>query len=187
MPKASANPKRYVALLRAINLGARNRVPMGRLRELCEEAGATEVRTYIASGNVVLTSSLSAAAIRTELQRTIESEFGISTAVVMLTARQLAAVVKNNPFPGAQPNSLHVAFAAGPIPQPDIERLQKLDIQPEEIGVRGSQIYMHMPNGYGRSALAAEVSRVKVPTTVRNWRTVGTLNELAANSDTIRS
>lgn len=181
--KPAARARRYVALLRGINLGARNRVPMAGLRDLCEQAGATDVRTYIASGNVLFTSPLSAKAIRRKLERAIEKEFRISIFVVILTAGQLAAVIKRNPLAGAQPNTLYVAFATSPIAKPDIDRLAKLEIR--DIAVRGRLIYMRMPNGYGRSGLAAEVSRVKVPTTVRNWRTIGVLNELAADTDTI--
>ena len=174
---ATATKRRYVALLRGINLGPRNRVPMARLRELCDETDATDVRTYIASGNVVFTSRLSAAAIGRRLEQAIEKEFRISISVVILTSQQLAAVIRRNPFSDAQPNSVYVAFAAGPIGKSDVDRLAKLEIQPEEVAVRGRLVYMHMPNGYGRSALAAEVSRVKVSTTraqlADSWRLEG--------------
>lgn len=104
---------------------------------------------------------------------------------MVLTAQQLAAVIKRNPFPGAQSGNLYVAFAAGPISKPDVDRLAKRDFRPEELAVRGRLVYLHMPTGYGRSGLAAEASRVKVPTTVRNWRTIGALNEMAGHTDRI--
>lgn len=152
---------------------------MARLRGLCEEAGCSDVRTYIASGNVVFTSNLAAAQIRMKLEQAIHAEFGFSIAVVVLTAQQMAGVIKGNPFPDAQPDALHVAFATEPIAMPDIERLQKTDFGPEEIAIRDNLIYLHMPKGYGRSRLAAEVSKVKLPTTVRNWRTIGAVTEIA--------
>jgi len=153
---------------------------MTRLRELCEDLGFIDVRTYIASGNVVFSSPLSAAALRNGLEQAIEAEFGFSVVVVVLTAQQVAAVMKRNPFPDAQPGALHVAFATAPIGKADVERLSAIDFEPEEVHVRGSVVYLHMPTGYGRSGLAAEVTKVKLPTTVRNWRTITALNEMAA-------
>lgn len=173
---------RYVALLRGINLGARNRVPMARLRELCEASGATNARTYIASGNVVLDSQHAAQTVASQLERAIESEFGISIVVVVLTAAEIATVVKRNPFPNASSNSLYVAFAAKPISRSAITDLEALDFPPDELAVRGHQIYMHLPNGYGRGRLPVEMDRrAGQPITVRNWRTVTTLRDLAAN------
>ena len=146
---------------------------------------ARNVKTYIASGNVVFTSRLGAKALAAKLQEAIKEEFGISIAIVVLTAKQLATAIQRNPFAGASPNSLYVAFATGPITKADVDRLANLDIAPEDVRVRGRLIYLHMPNGYGRARLPGEVSRVKVPTTVRNWRTVVTLSEMAAAPLTI--
>jgi len=153
---------------------------MARLRGICEEAGCSDVRTYIASGNVVFTSNLSAAQIRKKLEDAVHAEFGFSIAVAVLTAQQMAGVIKGNPFPDAQPSAVYVAFATEPIGEPDIDRLQSIDFGPEEVYVGESLVYLHMPTGYGRSSLAAEVARVKVPTTLRNWRTIGAVSEFAA-------
>ncbi|MGI8929020.1 MAG: DUF1697 domain-containing protein, partial [Candidatus Limnocylindrales bacterium] len=164
-------------------LGARNRVPMARLRELCEASGATNARTYIASGNVVLDSQHPAQAVATELERAIKSEFGISIAVVVLTASDFAAVVTRNPFSNAAPNTLYVAFAAKPIGKSAAADLEALDFAQEKLAVHGRQIYMHLLNGYGRVRLPVEVNRhAGQPITVRNWRTVTTLRDLAANT-----
>jgi uncharacterized protein (DUF1697 family) len=180
--RASQGKRRYVCLLRGINLGARNRVPMSRLRQICEAEGCEEVQTYIASGNVVLTSSLSPAIIGRRLERAIETEFRINIKVAVFTEAQLTAVVKNNPFPDAEPGTVHVAFAAQPITKAQIERLRRLHLPPEELGVRGRHIYFHLPNGYGRARLPTEIDRVVgKATTVRNWRTVLALNEMASN------
>ncbi len=177
------SPNRYVALLRGINLGARNRVQMAKLRELCEASGATNARTYIASGNVVLDSRHTAQTVASELERAIEREFGISIAVVVLTAAEVAAVVKRNPFPSAAPDTLHVAFAAKPITKSATAHLAALDFPPDELAVRGRQIYMHLPNGYGRARLPVEMDRrAGQPITVRNWRTVTTLDKMAGNT-----
>jgi len=153
---------------------------MAKLRELSEALGFTDVGTYIASGNVVLTSREGSKAVASRLEAAIEKEFGFSIVVMILTGADLAKVVKDNPFPRAAPNTVHVAFAARSIDKTDADRLTKLEVLPEGVAVRGRLIYLHLPNGYGRSGLAGEVSRVKVPTTVRNWRTITALNEMAA-------
>jgi uncharacterized protein (DUF1697 family) len=165
--------------LRGINLGARNRVPMARLRELCAEEGGEDVQTYIASGNVVLTSPDSADVLARRLERAIEREFGHDVSVVVLTAAEMAAVVKRNPFPKAAPGTLHVAFAAKPFAKAEVARLHTLDSPPEELRVERRQVYLHLPNGYGRASLPNEVARiVGKQTTVRNWRTVEALDKL---------
>jgi len=156
---------------------------MAKLRELCEASGATNARTYIASGNVVLDSRHTAQTVASELERSIEREFGISIAVVVLTTAEVATIIKANPFSGAAPNTLHVAFAAKPITRSAAAGLEALDFPPDELAVRGRQIYMHLPNGYGRARLPVEMDRrAGQPITVRNWRTVTMLHSMAANT-----
>jgi uncharacterized protein (DUF1697 family) len=180
---AASGKRRYVALLRGINLGARNRVSMSRLREICETVGGEDVKTYIASGNVVLTSADSAAELARRLGRSIEKEFGIDIVVVVMTASELATLVRKNPFPSAKLGTLHVAFAANAIDKSAAARLAKLDFPPQKLLVCGRQIYFHLPNGYGRAHLPMEIDRiVGKKTTVRNWRTVVTLSDMASGA-----
>jgi uncharacterized protein (DUF1697 family) len=153
---------------------------MARLREACEATGGTNVRTYIASGNVVLDSELSAAALRERMEHDIKEHFGISIIVVVLTAAELAAVVAKNPFKKAEPGTLHAAFAPNDFVKADVDRLRKLDFPPEELAVIGRQIYYHLPNGYGNAQLPREIDRAKLKVTARNWRTVLALQEMAA-------
>jgi uncharacterized protein (DUF1697 family) len=153
---------------------------MAQLRDACEAVGATNVRTYIASGNVVLDSELSVAALRERMEHDIKAEFGISIIVVVLTAAELAAVVAKNPYKNAEPGTLHAAFAPADFAKSDVDRLRKLDFPPEELAVIGRQIYYHLPNGYGNAQLPKEIDRAKLKVTARNWRTVLALNEMAA-------
>src|SRR5256885_10298872 len=101
---------RYIALLRGINVGGRNKVPMAGLRATCESVGCTEVATYIQSGNVVLTSPLDPAKLRAALEAAITEQLGVAPVVVIRDHGQLAAVLAGNPFPDADPGHLHVAF-----------------------------------------------------------------------------
>jgi len=171
---------RYVALLRGINLGARNRVPMARLRELVEEQGATKVRTYIASGNVVFDSAQPAAKLRASIEHAIESEFNIQILVAVVTAPELGRVVERNPYPNAQPGTLHVAFAVTPLTKDALYALRKLDFPPEELTPARTHVYMHLPNGFGTGQLNREMDKlIGKSVTVRNWRTVQTLAQMA--------
>ena len=139
--------------------------------------------TYIASGNVVVSYAGGADKLARSLEKAIETEFGHDVAIVVLTARQMAAVVKRNPFPNAKPGTLYVAFAGKPIAKPESARLRALESPSEELTVRGRQIYFHLPNGYGRASLPTQIDRiVGKTTTVRNWRTVQTLSDMAAET-----
>jgi uncharacterized protein (DUF1697 family) len=169
--------RRFVVLLRGINVGGRNRLPMARLRELCEEAGCIDVATYIQSGNVVLRSDHPRDALRAALEQALARELASAPAVVVRTEAELAQVLASNPFPEADPASLHVAFATEEV-EPGVETDEFL---PDELRVRGWEIYLHLPNGLGRSKLPPALERrLPGPITIRNWRTVGKLAELAS-------
>ncbi|HET9143037.1 DUF1697 domain-containing protein [Actinophytocola sp.] len=173
---------RYVALLRGINVGGRNRVPMAALRTTCESLGCTEVATYIQSGNVVLTSPLGAKKLGAELAKAIAEQIGVAPAVMIRTHAQLAAVLSGNPFPEADPAHLHVAFLAHPPTGEQVKALDRLEYPPEELAVRGAEVYFRLPNGIGRAKLPEQAGRrLKIEATVRNWRTVRTMTEMSAD------
>ncbi|HET6683633.1 MAG TPA: DUF1697 domain-containing protein [Gaiella sp.] len=172
----------FAALLRAVNLGSRNRVPMAELRALAERLGAEDVRTYVQSGNVVFRSSQAADVLAAELHEAIQERFGLDIAVVVRTGAQLAKIAARNPFagPGVEDRTLHVAFLAE---TPSRARIRELDpgfAAPDVLRVVGRHVYLHYPNGYGRTKLTNTVleRRLGVAATTRNWRTVTALAEL---------
>ena len=176
-----ARRTRYVALLRGINLGARNKIGMADLRALVAGLGAEDVETYVQSGNVVFTSVPSEDTFASRLEEGIRREHGHAVAVLVRTGAELARLVAANPFleAGKDPASLHVTFlteAAGRT------RLEAPDHGDDEFRVVGREIYLHCPNGYGRSKLSNAFFEKKlgVIATTRNWRTVTTLAELAS-------
>ena len=174
--------KRYVALLRGINLGTRNRVSMAKLREVCEKVGATNVRTLIASGNVVLDSDLIAGALRRRLELDFEREFGFGVLFVVLSAAEMKDVVEHNPFADAGPKTVHVAFAAESIDGSTKQKLEALDAGDERAVVRGRWIYMYLPRGFeGVNLLGMGSSKMKPPVTIRGWPTVLKLRDMAAS------
>lgn len=164
----------YVALLRGINVGGNRVIKMTDLRAMFERAGATNVETYIQSGNVVFTHAL-----RSTAKLTAQLEAALGLVVVVRTAAEMAAVVEANPYPKADPKALHVFFLRNVAPiDLDPERFF-----PEKWQVVGQQLYLFLPNGVGRSQLVGKLMR-KPPVndaTARNWRTVETLVALSAS------
>src|SRR4051812_49330462 len=168
----------YIGLLRGVNLAGRNRVSMSALREVVESLGHTDVATYIQSGNVVFTSQK--VVTTTSLERAIETEFGLDITVVLRTRAQLDKTMKANPFPDADLKTVHVGFMASKPAAAAIRGLDADQFAPEEFAIKGSDLYLRLPNGMGRTKLPAYLDRkLKVPTTVRNWNTVCKLLELA--------
>jgi uncharacterized protein (DUF1697 family) len=170
----------FVALLRGINVGGKNKLPMKDLTAMFVEAGCGNVRNYIQSGNVVFETS--PARLCEVIQERIEKQFGFRVPVILRNAKQLRAVVDNNPFlkVGAPPETLHVMFLAD---KPGQERIDALDPHrspPDEFIVQGQEIYLRLPNGAGNSKLTNAYfdSKLATVSTVRNWRTVNTLLEM---------
>ena len=169
---------KYVAFLRGINVGGRNKVPMAALREVFESLGHTEVTTFIQSGNVVFIAPKPVGA--QTLETAIQKQFSIKISVVLRTPGELAKVLSANPFPNADPSKLHVGFMTGKPAAAVVKKLDAARYAPDEFVLRGRDLYLHLPNGMGRAKLPAYLDRqLAVPTTVRNWNTVNKLVELA--------
>jgi len=170
---------RWVVLLRAVNLGARNKVPMAQLRTLLEEAGYGNVRTYIASGNVLLDGSSGRAALATALERIVADSFGVTTTAILRKPRELAAAVEAHPFDDS--SKTHVAFLAA---RPAKAAAARLEAFAPGAVLTGAELYLALPRGVQGSRLsnARIESLLGVPATLRNWRTVVALAELAAEA-----
>ena len=169
----------HVALLRGINLGSHNRVPMPELRAHLTEEGYGNVQTIVASGNIVLESDKKPAQLEKDLRVTIAERFGVDTPVICRTARQIATIVNKNPFPDAGGKALHVLFLAQRCPAAAKSALEALDLAPEEVVVSGREIYAHYAAGYQNSALARALDKhLRKQGTDRNWNTVLKLREL---------
>lgn len=141
----------YIALLRAVNVGGTGKLPMADLRTLCEKAGFRDVRTYIASGNVVFTSELTAKKALVTLEAALAKRLGIATQVLIRTADELEAVMAANPFPEAEPNRLIVVFLSKEEPLSAIEGW-KIPAG-ERIALVGRELFIHYPDGMGQSKL----------------------------------
>jgi uncharacterized protein (DUF1697 family) len=174
---------RYIALLRGINLGARNRIAMPKLRTALDEAGFEDVRTYLQSGNVVLSSSDSAANVARDFERLIKKAFGLEIPVVVRTRAQLAQVVKRNPLGkvAKNPKRYQVSFLEKKPSAALVRKLEEVAAPSERMAAHGREIYAWHPEGVARSKLWTELAGkgLGVTATARNWTTVTKLLELA--------
>lgn len=186
---------RRVALLRGINLGGRNKVAMADLRTLLSDLGHRDVATYIQSGNVVLTprdAGVGNEALAAELEREISDRLGVDPAVVVLSCAELAEVVEHNPFADEpDPKAVHAVFFAGP---PGAGLGAAVTAAREKAAAAGSRddarvlggtLYLHTPDGFGRSDLAAALIRASGRSgqpqgTARNWATVRKLMQMCS-------
>ena len=174
----------HVALLRGVNVGGKNKLPMAGLRTIFAVAGCEAVETYIQSGNVVFKAGAALAArIPTLIASEIEERFGYQVPVVVRAVEELRDVVMTNPFLGTvdDTKTLHVAFLAE---TPEGDKVAQLDPDrspPDAFKVRGREIFLHCPNGLGRTRLTNNYfdSKLGTTSTVRNWRTVLTLLTMA--------
>ena len=164
----------YVALLRAVNVGGTGALPMAELKAICEGLGFTDVRTYIQSGNVLFRADEPEEAAAERLDAALGQKFGRRPGVMVRTAKELEEIIARVPFPEAKPNFLLVYFLPEKAPDDALEKMVAPD--EEEAAVAGREIFVHYPNGSGRS-------RLKLPAlksgTSRNLNTVRKLAELA--------
>ena len=168
---------KYVALLRGINVGGKHRLPMKQLVAIVGEVGATQVETYIQSGNVVFAASRAVATrLANATASVIAERFGFDTPVIVRSADEVTAIVRDNPFfaQGADPDTLHVAFLADVPPASAIATLEPTRSPPDAFVVCGAAVYLQLPNGTARSKLTNDWFDRKLGTrsTIRNWRTV---------------
>lgn len=164
----------YVALLRAVNVGGTGKLPMQELAALCTDLGFANVRTYIQSGNVVFASPLTEPEAAGTLEQALAAKMGKRVDVMVRTAAELRATLAANPFPAADPAKVGVVFLAAPAP---LDRLERIVIPgPEEVRAAGREIFIHFPDGMGRSKLKLPSAIVG---TTRNINTVAKLAALA--------
>jgi uncharacterized protein (DUF1697 family) len=171
--------KTYIALFRGINVGGHNMLPMKELKGVLEKGGCQDVRTYIQSGNVILTSSISdAAKLAKRLSALVSNSHGFEPRVMVLTRGELQRAASGNPFAGAveNPAALHLFFLDAIPKNPDLKALEALKTKTEGFALKGAVFYLHTPDGLGISKLATRIERsLGVQGTARNWRTVTTL------------
>jgi uncharacterized protein (DUF1697 family) len=176
--------ERHVALLRGINVGGKNRLPMKDLVAMFHDSGCSDVQTYIQSGNVLFRADTTLARRAPGLiEKAISDRLGLRIPVLTRTTAELEDIASHNPFlaAGADPKILHVAFLLDRPSKPGIAALDPDRSPPDEFAVRGREIYLRFPNGVAGSKLTTRYfdSTLATTSTVRNWSTVLKLIELA--------
>ncbi len=173
----------WVALLRGINVGGKNKLPMKELVGLFESLGCKNVQSYIQSGNVIFDGPATLTRKVPGLVAVgIQKRWGYDVPVITRTAAELVAAVKRNPFvKHADPAHLYIVFLAG---KPGAARIATLDPDrspPDRFEVLGREIHVYAPNGVARSKLTNRYfdSKLSTVSTARNWKTVHKLIELA--------
>jgi uncharacterized protein (DUF1697 family) len=164
---------RYVALLRAVNVGGTGKLPMADVKAMCLDAGFTRVETYIASGNVVFESK-GAAKVKAELEARLAAYAKKPVGVVLRTAAEMAAVLKANPFPKAEPKFTYAIFLDQRPPRDALEHAVGQSDEEMRLGAR--EIFVHYPSGMGRSKLRIPAAKTG---TARNMNTIAKLAEIA--------
>jgi len=178
---------RLVVLLRGVNLAGRNRVSMPALRQALEDAGFTDVATYVQSGNVVLTSRKAAKRVGTDVERLLAERLDLDIRVIVRTGAELAAVVERNPLAkvATDPRRYQVTFLESPLGPDVLPKLEAIATEGERVKHVGREVYAWHPDGVGRSKLAVLLAGkgLGVHATARNWKTVMRLLELVDADD----
>ena len=172
----------WIAFLRGINVGGHGSLPMKDLVSLLEDHGCKNVRTYIQSGNAVFEATkVQATRLPKDIGAAVSKKRGFEPRMLVLSLADLEAVAAANPYPKAtaEPRSLHVFFLSEKPSAPDIEAMNRIKDTHEHFTLSGKYCYLHTPNGFGTSKLAARAERLLgVDATARNWRTVTTMLEM---------
>lgn len=182
----AAAPDDVIVLLRGINVGGKNKLPMADLRAIVAEAGYDDPVTYLQSGNLILrgVASSRTSKVAGAVHDAIEAATGLDIAIITRTATEWAAIVDDNPFPDAAADGtkLHLIVLDGRA-SARVSSFDASPFAPEELYVAERELYLSLPDGIGRSKLAASIVRVDNARggTARNWKSVLALAELVAS------
>ena len=172
----------WIALLRGINVGGKNKLPMRELVVELQDLGLTDIQTYIQSGNVVFRSrAKKPAPLARRIAAAIEKSHGFRPDLQILSKASFAQAVAANPYPEMVSNgkTLHLFFLAGEPETPDLKALETIRLASENWRLIADSFYLHAPEGFGQSRLAARAERLLgVSATVRNWRTVTKIQQM---------
>ncbi len=175
--------KTYIALFRGVNVGGNNILPMKELAALLEGLGGRNVKTYIQSGNAVFQHQAGdAAGLADRIGAAIKASHGFEPQVLLLDSADMAQAITANPFPQAEsePKTLLLYFLVAAPQNLDLPTLDSLRQDNEQFKLIGNVFYLYVPEGIGRSKLAARAEKLLgVAATARNWRTVCKVMALA--------
>jgi len=165
----------YIALLRGINVGKHHRIKMADLKSLLETMGLTKVKTYIQSGNVLFEAKDEAEQLSQRLEDEISRTFGFPVPVILRTAEEYEQIIRDCPYSIdslKEGESIQLAFLAEEPSQAKTEILRSFESEPDECFIKGKEVYLFLRQSILDSKLASQLTKLGVPATVRNWKTV---------------
>ena len=165
----------YIALLRGINVGKHNRIKMADLKNLLETMGLTKVKTFIQSGNVLFEAKGDAPQLSQQLEDEISKTYGFPVPVILRTAEEYEQIIRDCPYSIdslKEGESIQLAFLADEPSQDKMETLLSYNSNPDECFINRKEVYLLLRQSILDSKLAAQLPKLGVPVTVRNWKTV---------------
>lgn len=166
-----------VVLLRGINVGGHNKVPMATLRELATGLGFENPATHLQSGNLVVHTDRDQSEVAGAVHDALISELGLDLAVITRSGEELQAIAAASPFVDDDTDGKLVFVAFLDAGVGDLADFDASEFAPEEMWCADREVHLSLPGGIGRSKLAVALGREPVfaAATVRNWNTVGAL------------
>ncbi|WP_342043220.1 DUF1697 domain-containing protein [Bacillus sp. OTU2372] len=172
----------YIGLLRGINVGGHHKIKMADLKNLLESLGLQKVKTYIQSGNVLFESVEEAEQLSKKIEEELNNTFGFPVPVVIRTAEELQQIIQDCPYSTdmlSEGESVQVAFLGGEPSREGINHMYSYNNDLEECKIKGKEVYFYFRKSIRDSMLATQLPKLRVPATVRNWKTVLKLEDLS--------
>jgi len=174
--------KRFIALLRGINVSGQKKIKMSELKSLFEDIGFQDVETYIQSGNVIFSSKENIKLkLESKIAKAIKKQWGFYVQIFVLDTGDIDYVLKANPFIKKEKGieRMYVTFLSDKPSKENIQKLTSTDYSPEEYQIDNNLVYLFLPNGAGKSKLSNNFfeNKLKLVGTTRNWKTIRTLSE----------
>lgn len=178
----------HIAMLRGINVSGHKILKMDGLRALFAHMGFHNIQTYVQSGNVIFSTNEPPPGLAAKIEKRILKEFGFDVPVLTKTAKEMAEIVKRNPFvknSALDQTKLHVTILSDDPPRDALELLQPFAAASEQVRIVGRAVYLYCPNGYGNTKLSNTTIEKKLGrrATTRNWKTMKTLLDMARGKD----
>ena len=173
----------YVSMLRGINVGGRRKVRMEELKRAYDSLGLGGVRTYIQSGNVIFEHPREDEwSLAARIEKRLEERLGFPVPTVLRTAGEVREAIRDAPFVGRDPGKLHVTFLSAAPREVPVREIDAARTGAEDFAVAGREVYLYLPDGYGRTRLtnAFFERKLGVTATTRNWKTVNALSDAMA-------
>lgn len=178
----------YIAFLRGINVGGKNKIKMADLKLMFEEIGFMQVETYIQSGNVIFDSELSAADVKAAVEHEIEKKFGFAIDVIIRTGEELVLILKNCPFTeqeiktageiNKEGESFYIALLSEAPAAENMKKLEDYTGVTDRYIITNKDLYLLFHHSIRKSKLAVNLHKLKVANTVRNLTTIQKLGDM---------